>query len=56
MNVAHYMLDSSNVGGSCCINYQAQEHTSLDILNECYARGEIDFVDYQSRRQDLEGK
>ncbi len=28
----------------------------LDILRERYARDEIDSVEYQNRKQDLEGK
>ena len=32
------------------------KHSVMDILRERYARGEIDSVDYQSRKQDLEGK
>ena len=32
------------------------KHSGMDILRERYARGEIDSVEYQSRKQDLEGK
>jgi len=38
--VAYYMINSSKDGGACCRNHQAQEYTSLDILNDRYARGE----------------
>lgn len=30
------------------------EHSGMDILRERYARGEIDSVEYQSRKKDLE--
>ena len=32
------------------------DQSALDILRERYARGEIDSAEYQSRKQDLEGK
>ncbi|GAB6155898.1 hypothetical protein JCM17380_46500 [Desulfosporosinus burensis] len=32
------------------------KHSGIDILRERYARGEIDSAEYQSRKQDLEGK
>ncbi len=32
------------------------KHRAMDILRERYARGEIDSVEYQSRKQDLESK
>ena len=38
---AYYMLNSSKDGGLCCGTHQAQAYTSLDILNDRYARGEI---------------
>lgn len=31
-------------------------HSGMDILRERYARGEIDSAEFQSRKQDLEGK
>ncbi|MHB8072888.1 SHOCT domain-containing protein [Desulfosporosinus fructosivorans] len=31
-------------------------NSGMDILRERYARGEIDSVEYQSRKQDLSGK
>jgi uncharacterized membrane protein len=30
-------------------------HRALDILNECYARGEIDTAEYEQRRRVLQG-
>lgn len=33
-----------------------EKHSGMDILRERYARGEIDSVEYQSRKKDLEGK
>lgn len=33
-----------------------EKHSGMDILRERYARGEIDSAEYQSRKQDLEGK
>ncbi|ODA40918.1 SHOCT domain-containing protein [Desulfosporosinus sp. BG] len=33
-----------------------RQNSGLDILRERYARGEIDSAEYQSRKQDLEGK
>ncbi|MDR3587522.1 MAG: SHOCT domain-containing protein [Desulfosporosinus sp.] len=50
---AYYMFNSSKDGGSCCRNYQAQEYTSLDILNDRYARGEINREEYLERKQEL---
>lgn len=32
------------------------KQSGMDILRERYARGEIDSVEYQSRKRDLEGK
>lgn len=54
--VAYYMFNSSNAGGSCSMNHQSQEHTSLDILNDRYARGEIDREEYLERKQQLSGQ
>ena len=34
----------------------SKHNSGLDILRERYARGEIDSAEYQSRKQDLEGK
>ena len=33
-----------------------KRNSGLDILRERYARGEIDSVEYQSRKQDLENR
>jgi len=37
-------------------NGHINQNSGLDILRERYARGEIDSAEYQSRKQDLEGK
>ena len=37
-------------------NSFGMQNTGLDILRERYARGEIDFTEYQNRKHDLEGK
>jgi len=37
-------------------NGLGKHNSGLDILRERYARGEIDSAEYQSRKQDLEGK
>ncbi|AFQ42667.1 SHOCT domain-containing protein [Desulfosporosinus meridiei] len=44
---------SANSGGSSCINYRFGANTSLEILNERYARGEIQREDYLERKQEL---
>lgn len=54
--VAYYMFNSSRSRGSCCTNHQSQAHTSLDILNERYARGEINREEYLERKQELSGQ
>lgn len=51
--VVYYMFNSSNSGGSCCMNHQSHANTSLDILNERYARGEINREEYLERKQEL---
>lgn len=37
-------------------NGLGKQNSGLDILRERYAHGEIDSTEYQSRKQDLEGK
>lgn len=54
--VVLYLINSSNKGRSCCRNNQAHAHTSLDILDERYARGEIDREEYLERKQELSGQ
>ncbi|TGE34352.1 SHOCT domain-containing protein [Desulfosporosinus sp. Sb-LF] len=54
--VVYYMINSSNLGQSCCRNNQAHAHTSLNILDERYARGEIDREEYLERKQELSGQ
>jgi len=50
--VAYYMFSSSNPRGSRC-GHQSHENTPLDILNERYARGEIQSEEYLERKQEL---
>ena len=54
--VTFYMFNSSNAEGSCCTNHQPQVHSSIDILNDRYARGEINQEDYLERKQELSGQ
>ena len=54
--VAYYMFNSSNAGGRCCTNHQSQVYTPMDILNDRYARGEINREDYLERKQGLSGE
>lgn len=54
--VAFYMINSFKDGGLCCRNHQAQEYTAMDILNDRYARGEINREDYLERKQELSGQ
>ncbi|HZK55725.1 MAG TPA: SHOCT domain-containing protein [Desulfosporosinus sp.] len=54
--VAFYMFNSSNAGGSCCMNHESQAHTPMDILNDRYAQGEINREDYLERKQGLSGQ
>ena len=54
--VAFYMFNSSNARGSGFMNRQPEEHTPTDILNDRYARGEINREDYLERKQELSGQ
>lgn len=54
--VAFYLCYSSNSNASCCMNHQSHTHTAQDILNERYARGEIQREDYLERKQELLGQ
>ena len=54
--VAYYMFNSSHAGGSCCTNHQFQAHNPIDILNDRYARGEINREEYLERKQALSGQ
>ncbi|EHQ87694.1 SHOCT domain-containing protein [Desulfosporosinus youngiae] len=53
--IACYMFNSSSCKESC-LDYQAQTNTPLDILNERYARSEIDREEYLKRKQELSGQ
>ena len=53
---AFYMVNSSDAGGSCCTNDQSQVHTPMDILNDRYARSEINREEYLQREQELSGQ
>lgn len=54
--VAYYLFNSSNAGGACRTNHESQVHTPMDILNDRYARGEINSEDYLERKQELSGQ
>ena len=54
--VAYFMFNSSNTGRPYCMNHESQEHSSLDILNDRYARGEINREEYLERKQELSGQ
>ena len=54
--VVYYMINSSNAGGSSCTNRPYEVHTPIDILNDRYARGEINREDYIERKQELSGQ
>jgi len=54
--VAYYMFNSSNAGGSYSTNHQSQVHTPMDILNDRYARGEINREEYLERKQEMSGQ
>lgn len=41
------------VGGSSASSGPPPSKTALDLLNERYARGEIDKQDYEERKRDL---
>lgn len=53
--VAYYLFNSSSSGASCCMK-QTHTHTAQDILDERYARGEIDREEYLERKQELSGQ
>jgi len=54
--MAFYMSNSANARGSCCTGHQSQVDTPTDILNDRYARGEINREDYLERKQELSGQ
>ena len=54
--VAYFMYNSAEGRGSYSQNQQAQARTPLDILNDRYARGEINREEYLERKQVLSGQ
>ncbi|SHI23837.1 SHOCT domain-containing protein [Desulfosporosinus lacus] len=54
--IAYYMFSPSSSGASCCMGHQSQANTPLDILNERYARGEIQRDEYLERKRELSGQ
>ncbi len=51
---AFVLLISGTVNGIRCVKQnQDNKPTSLEILKQRYVRGEIDKVEYESKRQDL---
>lgn len=51
--IAYYMFGSSNSGGLRYMDHQFKTNTPQDILNERYARGEIQREEYLERKQGL---
>ncbi|MBC2726141.1 SHOCT domain-containing protein [Desulfosporosinus sp.] len=52
--IAYYMLATSNSRGSRYLDPKYQrKNTPLDIVNERYARGEIQKEEYLERKQEL---
>ena len=54
--IAYYIFSPSSSGASCCTGHQSQVNTSLDILNERYALGEIQREEYLERKQERSGQ
>lgn len=54
--VAFYFFNSSDAGGPFRTNHESQVHTPINILNDRYARGEINSEDYLERKQELTGQ
>jgi len=54
--IAYYMFSQSSSKASCCLGHQSQVNNPLDILNERYARGEIQREEYLERKQELSGQ
>lgn len=53
--VVYYIFNSSHQVGSCW-NHPSHTNTSMDILDERYARGEINREEYLERKQELTGQ
>ena len=52
--IAYYMFGTSNSGESRYLDTQYhKKNTPLDIVNERYARGEIQREEYLERKQEL---
>lgn len=51
--VAFYLFSSNNTERSFFPGRQTQARNSLDILNDRYARGEINREEYLERKKDL---
>jgi putative membrane protein len=51
--VVFYMFNLSNAGGQFFTSHQSMARNSLDILDDRYARSEINREDYLERKQEL---
>lgn len=52
--IAYYIFGTSNSGGSRNLDYHFYKKTTpMDIVNERYARGEIQRDEYLERKQEL---
>lgn len=51
--IVAYFIFTSKDGRSCCRQHQVQKCTSTNILNDRYARSEINKEDYLERKQEL---
>lgn len=54
--VAYYLFNSSHDKGFFHLNPLSQVKTPMDILDERYAKGEINQEDYLERKQVLAGQ
>lgn len=51
--VVFWLFSSNNPTGTLFMNHQSRVRNSLDILNDRYARGEINREEYLDRKRDL---